>query len=137
MQVVFNITVVVFTVANLAAMGLETNLAEALRTLRSARAVALICSGPAMRWTSRALNPSVWFISLRCCPRDSGADPAVDNSPQVMSLLPLDPLLPGDFVPRELPTFCLRPGRRGPRTDGYQSEIRHGVADSCLARRSR
>ena len=42
MQIVFNITVVVFTVANLAAMGLETNLAEALRTLRSARAVALI-----------------------------------------------------------------------------------------------
>ena len=54
-QVVFNVTVVVFTVANLAAMGLETNLREALRTLRSARAIALILVwgwvvGPALAW---------------------------------------------------------------------------------------
>ncbi len=45
MQVVFNIAVVVFTVANLAAMGLEMNLREALRTLRSAHAIALITTG--------------------------------------------------------------------------------------------
>ena len=54
-QVVFNVTVVVFTVANLAALGLETNLREALRTLRSARAIALILVwgwvvGPALAW---------------------------------------------------------------------------------------
>ena len=47
--------VVVFTVANLAAMGLELNLREALRTLRSARAIALILVwgwvvGPALAW---------------------------------------------------------------------------------------
>jgi BASS family bile acid:Na+ symporter len=41
-QTVFSIVVVIFTVSNLAAMGLELNLREALRTLRSARAVALI-----------------------------------------------------------------------------------------------
>jgi BASS family bile acid:Na+ symporter len=54
-QVVFNVTVVVFTVASLAAMGLETNLREALRTLRSAKAIALILvwgwvAGPALAW---------------------------------------------------------------------------------------
>ena len=47
--------VVVFTVANLAAVGLELNLREALRTLRSARAIALILVwgwvvGPALAW---------------------------------------------------------------------------------------
>ena len=62
MQFVFNITVVVFTVANLAAMGLETNLAEALRTLRSARAVALILVwgwvvGPSLAWLITRIIP--------------------------------------------------------------------------------
>jgi BASS family bile acid:Na+ symporter len=55
LQVVFNIVVVVFTVTNLAAMGLELNLREALRTLRSARAIALILVwgwvvAPALAW---------------------------------------------------------------------------------------
>ena len=55
LQIVFKIVVVVFTVANLAAMGLELNLREALRTLRSARAIALILIwgwvvGPALAW---------------------------------------------------------------------------------------
>jgi bile acid:Na+ symporter, BASS family len=36
-QTAFNILVVIFTVANLAAMGLELNLPEAIKTLRSAR----------------------------------------------------------------------------------------------------
>jgi hypothetical protein len=39
LDVVFNIVIVVFTVSNLAAMGLELNLREALKTLRSARAI--------------------------------------------------------------------------------------------------
>jgi BASS family bile acid:Na+ symporter len=61
-QVVFNVTVVVFTVANLAAMGLETNLREALRTLRSARAIALILvwgwvAGPALAWLITKVLP--------------------------------------------------------------------------------
>jgi len=55
LQIVFNIVVVVFTVANLAAMGLELNLREALKTLRSAHAIALILVwgwvvGPALAW---------------------------------------------------------------------------------------
>ena len=55
MQNAFNMGVVLFTVANLAAMGLELNLREALRTLRSARAIGLILVwgwvvGPALAW---------------------------------------------------------------------------------------
>jgi len=55
LQVFFTPVVVVFTVSNLAAMGLELNLREALRTLRSARAIALIfvwgwVVGPALAW---------------------------------------------------------------------------------------
>ena len=54
-QTAFNISVIIFTVSNLAAMGLELNLREALRTLRSARAIALILVwgwvvGPALAW---------------------------------------------------------------------------------------
>jgi len=55
LQVFFTPVVVVFTVSNLAAVGLELNLREALRTLRSARAIALILVwgwvvGPALAW---------------------------------------------------------------------------------------
>ena len=62
MQILFNIVVVVFTVANLAAMGLELNLREALRTLRSARAIGLILlwgwvAGPALAWSITRLVP--------------------------------------------------------------------------------
>jgi BASS family bile acid:Na+ symporter len=54
-QVVFKIAVVIFTVSNLAAMGLDTNLREALKTLRSARAIGLVLVwgwvvGPALAW---------------------------------------------------------------------------------------
>ncbi len=41
-QTLFNIAVVIFTVGNLAAMGLELNVREAIRALRSARFVALV-----------------------------------------------------------------------------------------------
>ena len=55
LDVVFNIVIVVFTVSNLAAMGLELNLRDALKTLRSAHAVGLILFwgwvvGPALAW---------------------------------------------------------------------------------------
>ena len=55
LEIVFNIVVVVFTVANLAAVGLELNLREAMKTLRSGRAIALILVwgwvvGPALAW---------------------------------------------------------------------------------------
>ena len=62
LQNAFNLVVVVFTVANLAAMGLELNLREALKTLRSARAIALILTwgwvvGPALAWLITTLIP--------------------------------------------------------------------------------
>ena len=62
LQIVFNIVVAVFTVANLAAMGLELNLREALRTLRSAHAIVLILVlgwvvGPALAWLMIKLIP--------------------------------------------------------------------------------
>ncbi len=53
LQVFFNLVVVIFTVSNLAAMGLELNLREALKTLRSVHAIGLILlwgwvAGPAL-----------------------------------------------------------------------------------------
>jgi BASS family bile acid:Na+ symporter len=64
LQNAFNIVVVIFTVANLAAMGLELNLSDALRTLRSARAIALILLwgwvvGPALAWLIIKLIPLI------------------------------------------------------------------------------
>ena len=54
--------VVVFTVANLAAMGLELNVREVRKTLRSARAIALIfvwgwVVGPALAWLITRIIP--------------------------------------------------------------------------------
>ena len=62
LQIVFNLVVVIFTVSNLAAMGLELNLRDALRTLRSAHAIALILLwgwvvGPALAWLITRLIP--------------------------------------------------------------------------------
>ena len=61
-QNAFNIVVVIFTVANLAAMGLQLSLREALRTMRSGRAIALILVwgwvvGPALAWLIIRLIP--------------------------------------------------------------------------------
>jgi BASS family bile acid:Na+ symporter len=62
LEVVFNIVIVVFTVSNLAAMGLELDLREALRTLRSVRAITLILLwgwvvGPTLAWLIIRLSP--------------------------------------------------------------------------------
>ncbi len=62
LEAVFPITVVVFTVSNLAAMGLELNLREALKTLRNARAITLILLwgwvvGPVLAWLIIKLLP--------------------------------------------------------------------------------
>ena len=62
LDIVFNIVVVVFTVANLAAMGLEMDLREVLRTLRSAHTIALILLwgwvvGPTLAWLIIRLIP--------------------------------------------------------------------------------
>jgi bile acid:Na+ symporter, BASS family len=63
LQDVFTITVVIFTVANLAAMGLELNLRDALKTLRSAHAIGLILLwgwvvGPALAYLI------IWVLPL-------------------------------------------------------------------------
>ena len=62
LQDVFNITVVIFTVTNIGAMGLETNLREALKTVRSVRAGGLILLwgwvvGPALAWLIITIIP--------------------------------------------------------------------------------
>jgi len=62
LQDVFNIVVVVFTVSNLAAMGLELNLREALRTLRSARAIGLI-----LLW-GWVVGPALAYLITRVLP---------------------------------------------------------------------
>jgi BASS family bile acid:Na+ symporter len=61
-QDVFTITVVIFTVANLAAMGLELNLRDALRTLRSARAIGLI-----LLW-GWVVGPALAYLMTRVLP---------------------------------------------------------------------
>ena len=62
MQVAFNIAVVIFTVSNIGAMGLESNLREALNDLRSLRVIGLILLwgwvvGPALAWLINSLLP--------------------------------------------------------------------------------
>jgi BASS family bile acid:Na+ symporter len=61
-QIVFNILVVVFTVANLAAMGLELDIGETLKTLRSPRFVVLTLVwgwviGPALAYLVTSVLP--------------------------------------------------------------------------------
>jgi BASS family bile acid:Na+ symporter len=62
LQDVFSITVVIFTVTNIGALGLETNLREALKTVRSVRAAGLILFwgwvvGPALAWLIITIIP--------------------------------------------------------------------------------
>jgi BASS family bile acid:Na+ symporter len=62
LDVIFNIVVVIFTVSNLATMGLELNLRDALKTLRSAHAIGLILLwgwvvGPALAWLITRVLP--------------------------------------------------------------------------------
>ena len=61
-QTVFNISVIIFTVSNIGAMGLESNLREALNYLRSLRVIGLILLwgwvvGPALAWLINSLFP--------------------------------------------------------------------------------
>lgn len=62
LQTIFHIVLVVYTVSNLAAMGLELNVREALKTLRSAHAIALVVlwgwvAGPALAWLITRIIP--------------------------------------------------------------------------------
>jgi BASS family bile acid:Na+ symporter len=61
-QTIFNIVVVIFTVGNLAAMGLELNVREAVAALRNTRFVALVVVwgwvvGPAFAWLLTKVLP--------------------------------------------------------------------------------
>jgi BASS family bile acid:Na+ symporter len=62
LQTALNISVIIFTVSNLAAMGLELNLREAVKTLYSVRAIGLILVlgwvvGPALAWLITMVLP--------------------------------------------------------------------------------
>jgi BASS family bile acid:Na+ symporter len=63
-QTVFSIVVVIFTVANLGAMGLELNLREALRALKNAKFVTLI-----FLW-SWVVGPALAYLITRILPLD-------------------------------------------------------------------
>lgn len=61
-ETVFNVVVIIFTVANLAAMGLEINVRNAIRSIREPRVVLLILVwgwvvGPALAWLIIRLIP--------------------------------------------------------------------------------
>ena len=61
-ETIFNIVVVIFTVGNLAAMGLELNVREAIKAVRNARFVALIfvwswVVGPALAYLLTKVLP--------------------------------------------------------------------------------
>ncbi len=73
MQDVFNIAVVIFTVANIGAMGLGLDLRETLTDLRSIRLIGLILLwgwvlGPALAWPRGSMEVSI----LRNKPRPYG-----------------------------------------------------------------
>jgi BASS family bile acid:Na+ symporter len=62
MQIVFSIVIILFTVSNIGALGLETNLREALKNLRNVRAIGLVLlwgwvAGPALAWLIIRIMP--------------------------------------------------------------------------------
>ena len=86
----FNITVVVFTVANLMAGGLECDLKEALKWLRSPKLVVPTLlwgwvAGPALAWLIILVLPSVGGTCRRADVDQSGADRAVPAAGGVKS----------------------------------------------------
>ncbi len=78
MQVVFKIVIVVYTVTNLASIGLELNLREALKSLRSVHVIAQILIwgwvvGPALAWLITRIIPlaegyAVGFLLISLAP---------------------------------------------------------------------
>ncbi len=62
LQILFNISVVIFTVSYLVSLGLELKLQEAVGSLRSVRIIALVLfwgwvAGPALAWLLIAIMP--------------------------------------------------------------------------------
>jgi BASS family bile acid:Na+ symporter len=84
MQDVFAITVVLFTVTNIGALGLETNLREALKYLRSVRAIGLI-----LLW-GWVVGPALAYLIIRVIPLAEGHAAGL----LLISLAPTAPFFP-------------------------------------------
>jgi BASS family bile acid:Na+ symporter len=84
LQDVFNITVVIFTVTNIGALGLETNLREALKHLYSVRAIGLV-----LLW-GWVIGPALAFLLIRLLPLAEGHAAGL----LLISLAPTAPFFP-------------------------------------------
>ena len=81
---IFSITVVIFTVTNIGALGLETNLREALKHLRSVRAIGLI-----LLW-GWVVGPALAYLIIRVIPLAEGHAAGL----LLISLAPTAPFFP-------------------------------------------
>jgi BASS family bile acid:Na+ symporter len=94
---VFNIVVVIFTVANLMAGGLECDLKEALRSLRSPKLIV-----PTLLW-GWLVGPAVAWLIIRVLPLSEGHAAGL----MLVSLAPIAPFLPvASAKARGDMTFC-------------------------------
>jgi BASS family bile acid:Na+ symporter len=84
MQDVFSIAVVIFTVTNIGALGLETNLREALKHLYSVRAIGLV-----LLW-GWVVGPALAFLIIRLMPLAAGHAAGLF----LISLAPTAPFFP-------------------------------------------
>ena len=81
---IFSITVVIFTVTNIGALGLETNLREALKFLRSVRAIGLI-----LLW-GWVVGPALAYLIITVLPLAEGHAAGL----LLISLAPTAPFFP-------------------------------------------
>jgi len=84
MQDVFNISVVIFTVTNIGALGLEANLREALKSLFGLRAIGLV-----LLW-GWVVGPALAFLLIRLLPLSEGHAAGL----LLISLAPTAPFFP-------------------------------------------
>jgi len=84
MEIAFNIVVVVFTVSNLMAMGLELNLRDALKTLRNVHAIGLI-----LLW-GWVVGPALAYLITKLIPLDEAHAAGL----LLISLAPTAPFFP-------------------------------------------
>lgn len=84
METWFNLTVVVFTVASLMAGGLECDLKEALKSLRSFKLI-----GPTLIW-GWVVGPAIAWLIIRILPLSEGHAAGL----MLASLAPIAPFLP-------------------------------------------
>ena len=84
LQDVFNIAVVIFTVTNIGALGLETNLREALKYLRDFRSIGLV-----LLW-GWVVGPALALLIIRLLPLEEGHAAGLI----LISLTPTAPFFP-------------------------------------------